>query len=43
MYFMLNRRRRIGKVLWNNIPDDLKGQIWKYEDINDILLKEHHL
>lgn len=43
LYFVANRLNRIGKVFWSNVPVDIKGQIWKYEDINDIIIKEHLL
>ncbi|KAI7884485.1 uncharacterized protein EV154DRAFT_427967 [Mucor mucedo] len=34
---------KIGKVFWTDVPAEIKGQIWRYEDINDILIKEHNL
>ncbi|KAI8064995.1 hypothetical protein BDF21DRAFT_427569 [Thamnidium elegans] len=36
----INLSAKIGRVLWTNISPETKSQVWKFEDINDVIVKE---
>ncbi|KAI9261213.1 hypothetical protein EDC94DRAFT_659738 [Helicostylum pulchrum] len=36
----INFSAKIGRVLWTNISPQTKSQVWKFEDVNDITVKE---
>lgn len=34
---------KLGKILWSNVTPEIQKQIWNFQDLKDILVKERGL